>query len=216
VKTERNARRDERPGDTIPEQAGVYVPPRPLASLADHRTMDVKAIRLAAEVDPRQALTELRLEAPPRRRAPKGWLVPVAFAVLAIGFIALWWATPGPLPLSATAAVPAPPPELAPGPPPITAEPAPVVTPAPLEEPSSPSPDVGPRAPESSGTLTPVPARPSTFATPASPPRSAVPPGTTSAAPPSVAESSSAPDVSASPAASAPHRAKASRDPWLE
>jgi hypothetical protein len=223
VKTERNARRNERPGDTIPEQAGVYVPPRPLASLADHRTMDVKAIRLAAEVDPRQALTELRLEAPPRRRAPKGWLIPVAFAVLAIGFIALWWATPGPLPLSATAA--APPPELAPGPPPITAEPAPVITPAPLEEPSSLSRDVGPRAPENSVTATPAPARPSTLATPArpstlatpaSPPRAAAPPSTTSTAPPSAAESSSAPDVSASPAASAPHRAKGSRDPWLD
>jgi len=103
VKTERNQRRIEHAGDTIPEQANVYVPPRPLAALADHRTMDVKAIRLAAEVDPRQALTELRLSAPPLKK-DNSWVAPLLLALLAIGFIGLWWLTPSPLPLATTAA----------------------------------------------------------------------------------------------------------------
>jgi hypothetical protein len=208
VKTERNARSDERPGDTIPEQAGVYVPPRPLASLSDHRTMDVKAIRLAAEVDPRQALTELRLEAPLRRRTPKGWLVPVAFAVLAIGFIALWWATPGQLPLSSTSAVPASPPEVAPGPLTTSAEPAPVVEPAPLGGPGPLARDVAPRAP-----ATTAPATSSPLAVPA---RTAALPSSMSAALPGAAASASAPNPSTAPASSAPHRPKGGRDPWLE
>jgi hypothetical protein len=96
VKTERDVRQAPDAGDTIPEQANVYVPPRPLAALSEHRTMDVKAIRLAAEVDPRQALTELKLVAPPLR-PHREWLVPVALAVLAVGFICLWWVMPTPI-----------------------------------------------------------------------------------------------------------------------
>lgn len=53
--------------DTLPDQAGVYVPPRPLAPLSDHRTIEINPVLLAAHVDPRRAPTELRLVAPPRR-----------------------------------------------------------------------------------------------------------------------------------------------------
>jgi hypothetical protein len=103
VKTERNVRQVQGTGDTIPEQANVYVPPRPLAALSEHRTMDIKAIRLAAEVDPRQALTEFRLSAPPLKK-DNTWIAPLLLALLAIGFIGLWWLTPSPLPLATTGA----------------------------------------------------------------------------------------------------------------
>jgi hypothetical protein len=68
MKPDFNQRKAQANGDTLPEQANVYVPPRPLAQMSDHRTMDIKAIRIAAELDPRQAKTQLRLQAPPRRR----------------------------------------------------------------------------------------------------------------------------------------------------
>ena len=160
MKTERNVRTPEEAGDTIPEQAGVYIPPRPVASLSEHRTMDVKAIRLAAEVDPRQALTELRLQAPPlRRKSP--WLAPLALASLALGFIGVWWITPGPLPLQ-TEPAPSEPmvaPELGPRalPPPVaTAAPLPSPAVAARELPDSARPPVA-AAPSSSATA-PVPA----------------------------------------------------------
>ena len=208
VKTERNARRDERSGDTIPEQANVYVPPRPLAALSDHRTMDIKAIRLAAEVDPRQALTELRLEAPLRQRAPRAWLVPVGFAMLAIGFIALWWATP--VPSSSSVAVPAP--VVAPSPPVVTALPSPVAQHSPFGEPAAVAPpapsDPAPAplgvAPRRSAPAAAAPAAPRT--TPARKARSAPPPNV------AVVD----PEPSSLPVESVPHRPKGGRDPWLE
>lgn len=203
MKTERNARRDERPGDTIPEQAHVYVPPRPLASVSDHRTMDVRAIRLAAEVDPRQALTELRLEAPLRRRVAKDWVAPLAFAVLAIGFIALWWATPG-LPLGNTTDS-APPPVAAPSPPPVTPHAAPpAAEAAPLGQPTTPATDVAADAPAG---LAPDP-----VLAPAGGAHSAVSP---KASVPGAAVSSGA-EPPPAPNTSAPRRPKAPRNPWLE
>ncbi len=63
-----HARKAHEQSDTLPEQANVYVPPRPLAQISDHRTMDIKAIRIAAEIDPRQAKTIVRMQAPVRRR----------------------------------------------------------------------------------------------------------------------------------------------------
>lgn len=203
MKTERSARRDERPGDTIPEQAHVYVPPRPLASLSDHRTMDVKAIRLAAEVDPRQALTELRLEAPPRRRPAKDWVAPVAFAVLAIGFIALWWATPGPLPLGNTTDPGSAP--LAPPSQPLVAPNAAPAAARPLSgEPSLPARDVAEDAPA-------APVAPAPLALPDRAERTAVPPNATATpgAPTAAVRTSAEPPGS-------PRRPKGGRNPWLE
>jgi hypothetical protein len=72
--------------DTLPEQAGIYVPPRPLASISDHRTIEVEPVRLAREIDPRRAPTELRLTPPVRGRS---W--PWAFAaVLLAALLALY------------------------------------------------------------------------------------------------------------------------------
>lgn len=68
--------------DTMPEQAGVYVPPRPLATPADHRTIEIQPVRLAQEIDPRRAMTELKLTAPPLRPNRLPWFV-------AAGLIAL-------------------------------------------------------------------------------------------------------------------------------
>jgi hypothetical protein len=72
--------------DTVPEQVGVYVGPRPLAPTAEHRTIQIKPVLLASHVDPRRAPTELRLYAPPkpRRRSP-AWLVPLGLVAIAIG-----------------------------------------------------------------------------------------------------------------------------------
>jgi len=54
------------PSDTLPDVVGVYVPPRSLPGPADHRTMDLKSVRLSDYVDARRALTERRLVSPPR------------------------------------------------------------------------------------------------------------------------------------------------------
>ena len=126
MKTERNVRQVQGTGDTIPEQANVYVPPRPLAALSEHRTMDIKAIRLAAGVDPRQAMTELKLSAPPLKK-DNTWIAPLLLALLAIGFIGLWWLTPSPLPLATTSATKEPLASPAAAPVPVKAIPAPPV-----------------------------------------------------------------------------------------
>jgi hypothetical protein len=65
------------PGDTVPDIVGQYVPPRPLPELSDHRTIDLKSVRISAEVDPRRAPTERRLVSPPRvaRGGATWWLV---------------------------------------------------------------------------------------------------------------------------------------------
>ena len=196
MKTERNVRRAGDAGDTIPEQAAVYAPPRPLAPLADHRTMDVKAIRLAAAVDPRQAPTELRLSAPPLRK-DNSWVAPLLLALLAVGFIGLWWVTPAPLPLASPeppAKQPTPPTglpaaqPLVPVPGAATAAPVPRV----LEPAALPSPPVGAQA------VTPSAATPAAT----EPAPGPFPRATTGAAP--------------TPQPSAPHRPKQGRDPWLQ
>jgi hypothetical protein len=168
VKTERNVRQVEGAGDTIPEQANVYVPPRPLAALSEHRTMDVKAIRLAAEVDPRQALTELRLSAPPLKK-DNTWVAPLLLALLAIGFIGLWWLTPSPLPLATTRTAEQEPPaspvaaplpvKTVPAPPPLTAE-------LPRSLPVMPSSPAAPRTASAPPNAARVPASPNAPALP--------------------------------------------------
>jgi hypothetical protein len=124
MKPDLDEREAHETGDTLPEQAGVYVPPRPIPSLSDHRTMDVKAIRIAAEHDPRQALTQLRMQPPPRRRS---WamLIGVVSATVGLGSVLyLGLMSSKPLPLAgSTAASPAVPP----------LPPAPTVSPPPVE-----------------------------------------------------------------------------------
>jgi hypothetical protein len=72
--------------DTLPEQAGVYVPPRPLTSSSDHRTIEMAPVRLAQDIDPRRAPTELRLSAPtPPAQAHSPLLVLTALLLLAVG-----------------------------------------------------------------------------------------------------------------------------------
>jgi hypothetical protein len=200
VKTERNAPRAADAGDTIPEQANVYVPPRPLASLADHRTMDVKAIRLHADLDPRQALTELRLSAPLPARS-SAWIVPVALAVLAIGFIALWWATPN---LAALPTEPSPlgaPAGLAPSPPTLAPVGTEVVAPSPTPEPLT-----GP-------SLESAPASNETMPAPVGVPAPA--PSTPVGASPGATTTVVAPAAPAARGKVGRHAAKP-RDPWLE
>ncbi len=96
-------------GDTLPEQANVYVPPRPLAQLSEHRTIDVKAIRIAAELDPRQAKTQLRMSMPPvRQRRGLPLFVVGSAVVLALFGVALYMelTRTSTLPLITTAAAP--------------------------------------------------------------------------------------------------------------
>lgn len=80
------------PKDTVPDVVGVYVPPRPLPEAAQHRTMDLKSVRL--EDYSRRALTERRLVSPPRspvspppseRKSSTLWLIPALVVVLGIG-----------------------------------------------------------------------------------------------------------------------------------
>jgi len=86
-------------GDTLPEQANVYVPPRPLAQISDHRTMDIKAIRINAEIDPRQAKTIVRMQAPPRRRRGLVLFTIGSLVVVALLGAAAYVTVVGPQPL---------------------------------------------------------------------------------------------------------------------
>ena len=99
-------------GDTLPEQANVYVPPRPLAQISDHRTIDFKAIRIAAELDPRQAKTQLKLMLPARRNRGLPLFIFGSAVVLALFGVVIYMAVarPSPLPLVSTDLAPAPPP----------------------------------------------------------------------------------------------------------
>lgn len=135
--------------DTVPEQAGVYVPPRPLASAADHRTIEIAPVRLAQDIDPRRAPTELRLAAPPprRRTKPLFFVLSALLVVAVVGFFAARLAV-------------APTHQAAPAPPP---PPAPVATiaepPAPPAAPTSASVTVGeplPTEPVEEAELVPV------------------------------------------------------------
>jgi hypothetical protein len=103
--------------DTMPDQAGVYVPPRPLASVSDHRTIEIAPVRLAREIDPRRAPTELRISpAPPRKqRRPLLLVLTVLLLVAVGGFFAarLVVKSPGP---KAMLPRPAPPPVAVPAP----------------------------------------------------------------------------------------------------
>ena len=77
------------PGDTLPDMSGLYVPPRPLPEVSQHRTIDLKSVRLSDQADPRRWLTERRLVSPPSpvAKRSKPWLV-VTGAVLLLGVVA--------------------------------------------------------------------------------------------------------------------------------
>jgi hypothetical protein len=140
-------------GDTLPEQANVYVPPRPLAQISDHRTMDFKAIRIAAELDPRQAKTQLKLMLPARRHRGLPLFIFGSAVVLALFGVVIYMAVAGPSPLPLVTTDAAPPPAetavrlLGPsapvGP---TATTAPVATSAPTEPVTAAAPSA-PKAP---------------------------------------------------------------------
>jgi len=154
-------------GDTLPEQANVYVPPRPLAQISDHRTIDFKAIRISAELDPRQAKTQLKLMMPPRRNRGLPLFIFGSAVVLALFGVVIYMALagPSPLPLVTTAAPPTP---LAPdtaarlmpsapvGP---TTTAAPVATSAPTEPATVGAPSA-PKAPSGAPRVKSAPARP--------------------------------------------------------
>ncbi|HEX6273276.1 MAG TPA: hypothetical protein VFZ53_09555 [Polyangiaceae bacterium] len=95
-------------GDTVPEVIGVYAPPRPLPEVSQHRTVDLKSIRLSDLADPRRALTERRLVSPPR--PPKASALPwLAGGVAGLGLAAaaLWLVLRDSSEVSAPASAPA-------------------------------------------------------------------------------------------------------------
>lgn len=93
--------------DTVPEQAGVYHAPRPLAPTSDHRTIQIQRVLLAPGLDPRRAPTELRLSAPPPPPRGRGvWLLlPLGLLAVTLGAVAaMSWPTE---PVSAPESTPA-------------------------------------------------------------------------------------------------------------
>jgi hypothetical protein len=99
-------------GDTVPDLIGMYVPPRPLPAASEHRTMDLKSVRLSDQLDPRRALTERRLVSPPQHARGRAALWMAAGAVVLLGVLA-WLFLAEPTPPAALA----PPRKLAPPPP---------------------------------------------------------------------------------------------------
>jgi hypothetical protein len=85
--TVRELRGPGAPSDTLPDVVGVYVPPRALPGPADHRTIDLKSVRLSDYVDARRALTERRLVSParPKQRRSAFWLAPAVVIALGVG-----------------------------------------------------------------------------------------------------------------------------------
>ncbi|HVR18427.1 MAG TPA: hypothetical protein VMS65_01980 [Polyangiaceae bacterium] len=92
-------------GDTVPDLIGMYVPPRPLPEASDHRTMDLKSVRISDQADPRRALTERRLVSPPRRARSRSALWLLAGAVVLLGALA-WLLLVEPTPPASRAAAP--------------------------------------------------------------------------------------------------------------
>ncbi len=194
MKSNIDARKAHDNGDTLPDQAGVYVPPRPVAPISEHRTMDIKAIRLAAELDPRQARTQLRMQAPRRRRRLSPFWIASLGVVALLGagtYIAL--VSEAPLPLVSSE-------QRAPEPKAQSALPtgAPIDTVAPPPPPLSEV--VANRAATAAASL------PSTER----PPVEALPPAEPTLPPPAVATAEPA------PRSSPPRKTKARQDPWLE
>jgi hypothetical protein len=97
------------PKDTLPDVIGEYVPPRPLPGVSEHRTLDLRSVRVSPEFDPRRAPTELRLESPPRKQSSGRWLVAGVVVLLGIAVLLVVRAfAPSSGPASAPAASPSP------------------------------------------------------------------------------------------------------------
>ena len=84
-------------GDTVPDLIGLYVPPRPLPEASQHRTLDLKSVRISDQADPRRALTERRLVSPPRRVPSRSAWWMAAGAVVLLGALA-WFVLSAPTP----------------------------------------------------------------------------------------------------------------------
>jgi hypothetical protein len=203
MKSNFDARKAHENGDTLPDQAGVYVPPRPVASISEHRTMDIKAIRLAAELDPRQARTQLRMQAPRRRRRRLSpfWIASLGVvALLGVGtYIALVNEAPLPLVSSEQRA------------PEVTEQPAlPEVTEQPALPTGAPIDTVAPPPPLSEVAGKQAGAAPLELLPPEHPP--AEEPPVTEPTVPASARAAAEP----APRPSPPRKSKARQDPWLE
>jgi hypothetical protein len=130
-------------GDTLPDLIGMYVPPRPLPETSQHRTLDLKSVRLSDQADPRRALTERRLVSPARRTGGSLRLGLALAGLVLVGALA-WFFLGAPPPSVPTAPLAAP---AAPAPvsQPSAAAPKalvttpPVSTPPPVIAPSKPS-----------------------------------------------------------------------------
>ena len=130
------------PSDTLPDVIGVYVPPRALPGPADHRTMDLKSVRLSDYVDARRALTERRLVSPPEPTPRRSalWLVPAILVALGVG---AWFLFRNPAPRAlgeASQAEPTPAPTVSDAPhvpPAPSASPPVVVAPSVIDEPQA-------------------------------------------------------------------------------
>jgi hypothetical protein len=192
MKSNVDPRKAQENSDTLPDQAGVYVPPRPVAAISEHRTMDIKAIRLAAELDPRQARTQLRMQAPRRRRRVSPFWIASIGVVLLLGvgtYVALMSEIPLP---SSGQSEPEPPPRTAPALPPAdTLAPPPPSLPENVDKQAAPS--------------APVDAAPAERASA----------GVTARAEPLPAPTPATAEPPAAPRAT-PRKSKARRDPWLE
>jgi hypothetical protein len=192
MKSNVDPRKAQENSDTLPDQAGVYVPPRPVAAISEHRTMDIKAIRLAAELDPRQARTQLRMQAPRRRRRLSPFWIASIGVVLLLGvgtYVALMSEIPLPL-TSSDQPEPESPPRTAPAAPPAdTLAPPPPSLPEHVDQQAAP---VGSAPAERASTGVTVRAEPLPAPTPASAEPVPAPRGTP------------------------PRKSKPRRDPWLE
>jgi hypothetical protein len=173
MKSNFDERKAQQNSDTLPDQAGVYVPPRPVAQLSDHRTMDIKAIRVAAELDPRQARTQLRMQAPRRRRRwSPFWVASIGLGVLLGVGVYFAFLSDMPLPLISSDQRAEPP-----------AQPA-ILIEQPIDT-VAPPPPLPVVAPSTAGTATATPARTSEEVTPtAEPAVRAAPAPTQRSAPP--------------------------------
>jgi hypothetical protein len=194
MKSNFDPRKPQENSDTLPDQAGVYVPPRPVASISEHRTMDIKAIRLAAELDPRQARTQLRIQAPRRRRRVSPFWIASIGVVLLLGvgtYVALVSEIPLPL-ISSDHPEPEPAPPMAPALPADTLAPPPPTVSAGVDTPAAPLPPFRSASPEPASAAATAPAEPAQAPTP----------GAAAPAP--------------SPRGAAPRKSKPRRDPWLE
>jgi hypothetical protein len=107
--------------DFLPDQAASYVAPQPLPRMSEHKTIDMVPVRLAPEINPRNALTQRLSPVPVRSQSPGLLLSGMAAALVLVALIL------GTLRLLGPASTSAPLPDAAakqPAPPPLPKEPA--------------------------------------------------------------------------------------------